>query len=731
MTVSADRLAEQFVLPPVIASGSALPDAPAGAAVAVTAVTGDGVSVEDGIIRLAGLAAVTAQIDVAVTEVVSGANIMRRFAVTVLPAAASVDLLAYSRTPTSQTEANNADVALSMHLALGGADGWAPLNENYGIFFPKTSEPVPANGPDESLIRSLRDPHLFALADGGYGIVATRVARGGASDGTQASSVLFARTDDLLSYTEVGMLDLGVADGVNDPASVWDSAAQRYVVSWTSDSGVTNYTTFADLADESTRGDVRRGTIAAAAGPSADGVADYATGNALPIPAETAEKLQVRFGPIVNTSAKVLDRVTVAQDAAISASDLPERVELGYSDGSEATRAIAWNAEELAAVDTAVPGEYTVTGTVKQPEYPTPFADERADPSVFRYEANGRVRFLMIATEDLNLNPVDPANGPHMPIRIADTIDDLSDDAIAAGRNVEIDLLRAGDEDAAGNVMTGCFWAPEFHVIDGKLSILFMPCYDGDNGRPDMWTGRASIIQLLQDAEGNDLDPAVPANWSRAEPVVRADGSILNPVQQISLDMTFFQDSGTSYYAWQMLGAIYLAEVDPANPTRLATEPVRILAPEYAWDNTIAEGPNVLERDGTLYLLYSGSTVGDTYTTGLAMAAADAGADLADPASWTKLNHPVQKSGMFNGEWQLGTGHGMWSSDEDGNLLYVFHARTDHNGLTGRDMFVRRVHFSADGMPVLDQESAEEVAPENRAVTVTVTVAPKPAFSSS
>ncbi|MFB7249905.1 family 43 glycosylhydrolase [Microbacterium sp. NPDC056234] len=718
----AQRLAEQFVIAPVVAAGAALPAAPVGATITVTDVAGAGVSVADGTISLAGDAAVRAEIEVAVTDESSGTDVLRRFVVTVLPASASVDLLAYSRTPTTANEANNADVALSVHLALAGSDGWAPLNDDYGIFFPKTSEEVPANGPSEALIRSLRDPHLFALPEGGYGIIATRVARGGASDGTQASHVLFARTDDLLSYTEVGMLDVGVTDGVNDPGAVWDSAAGRYVVTWTSDSGVANYTTFADLADGSTRGPVRRGAIAATAGAEADGVADYATGNAVPIPSDTAGALKVRFGPITNTTAEVLEGVTVAQGASFSASDLPERVELGYSDGSDATRAIAWNDDDLAAVDTSAPGDYVVTGRVKQPEYPTPFADERADPSVFRYEANGRTRFLMIATEDLNLNPVDPANGPHMPIRIAERIEDLSDDAIVAGRNVEIDLLTAGDEDAAGNLMTGCFWAPEFHVIDGKLSILFMPCYDGDNGRPDMWTGRASIIQLKQDASGADLDPAVPANWTRAEPVVRADGGILNPVQQISLDMTFFQDSGKSYYAWQMLGAIYIAEVDPTEPTRLTTEPVRILAPEYAWDNTIAEGPNVLERDGTLYMLYSGSTVGDTYTTGLATASAGAGADLADPASWTKLNYPVQKSGMFNGEWQLGTGHGMWSYDEDGNLLYVFHARTDHNGLTGRDMFVRRVHFSADGMPVLDQEAAEEVAPENRAVSVTVTV---------
>ena len=66
---------------------------------------------------------------------------------------------------------------------------------------------------------------------------------------------------------------------------------------------------------------------------------------------------------------------------------------------------------------------------------------------------------------------------------------------------------------------------------------------------------------------------------------------------------------------------------------------------------------------------------------------------------------------MFNGAWQLGTGHGMWSFDEDDNLLYVFHARTDNNGLSGRDMFVRRVHFAADGMPIFDMETDEEVAP--------------------
>ena len=98
------------------------------------------------------------------------------------------------------------------------------------------------------------------------------------------------------------------------------------------------------------------------------------------------------------------------------------------------------------------------------------------------------------------------------------------------------------------------------------------------------------------------------------------------------------------------------------------------------------------------------------------------GAALTDPATWNRLGHPIQKSGPYHGAMQLGTGHGMWSEDEHGNLLYVFHARTDHKGLTGRDTFVRRVHWAADGMPVLDMETEEELLPALREVEVTVRV---------
>ena len=94
-----------------------------------------------------------------------------------------------------------------------------------------------------------------------------------------------------------------------------------------------------------------------------------------------------------------------------------------------------------------------------------------------------------------------------------------------------------------------------------------MPCFDGPAadpdgtandraGKPDMWTGRCHIMQLRQDADGRDLDPRDPANWTVPEPILGPGERILNPVQRISLDMTVIVDSGRWYYAWQQVGSV-------------------------------------------------------------------------------------------------------------------------------------------------------------------------------
>ncbi|KFI63255.1 beta-xylosidase [Bifidobacterium cuniculi] len=61
--------------------------------------------------------------------------------------------------------------------------------------------------------------------------------------------------------------------------------------------------------------------------------------------------------------------------------------------------------------------------------------------------------------------------------------------------------------------------------------------------------------------------------------------------------------------------------------------------------------------------------------------------------------------------------------DEDGNLIYVFHAAEYENGrYGGRDVQVRRVHWAADGMPVMDMQADEELDPACRQVTMSIVV---------
>lgn len=691
----------------------------------------------------------------------------------------SSSLLVYTRTPTCRQEANNADIALSVHFALRSpvTGRWEPLNENYGICFARgvsksASVSTPAAHASQSSqisttacrvpgkdvhLKSLKDPFIGRAKDGTFVIMATRCERGGNPDGSEKNSVLLLTSADLLSWADRGVICFHVINlGVHHPHfSLTESGS--YEVIWQDDQDQTMHAVVTELSQEAAdQASVSRvSPVSTSVGnpdpayPADDlsvrSIPDIVPGNAIEISEFEARRLMTRFGRIYNTSVEVpdltlsgathgsdadrtesIEKKTTVQTAVkeVARALNQSRAHLHYSDGSQAQRAVQWDesAEQIAArlnaTNAAQGTTIRIHGHIRHVHEPVPFAVQRADPSIFAWKWNGKPVFLFTATEDQDGNCIDPACGPHLPVRMADSILDLSD--VRGGRAREVDLLRAGDCNSQGRKMTGCFWAPEFHIIGGRLSILFMPCFDR-NGKPDMWTGCCHIMQLKKSTDGRDLNPADPSSWSVPEPILRADGSELNPLQHISLDMTYFEDSGNSYYAWQQVGSVWIARVDPQHPTRLTSDPVQIIVPEFAWDNTIAEGPFVISHDGKLFLIYSGSLVGIDYTTGLATAPADKGADLTDPTTWTKLNYPLQKSGMYNGAWQLGTGHGMFSHDEDGNVIYVFHAANNRDGIYhGRDAQVRRVHWAADGMPILDMQDSEEVAPQLREVSARI-----------
>lgn len=700
----------RFVIPPVVASGWTAP-VPEGLSLALRSDT-DEIAINGTTVSTWAAVPVSARITATLTDARGeAAAVVKTFGVRVLPAGTARYVLAYTRAPLEPHVYSTA-LAHSMHLAIDAAPGrFEALNENYGVLFAKA---VPTGRVDFNEVRTMRSPFVFYQADGGFGVVATRADYDGAPDASARSSMLYFTSPDLRTFTEIGLVDLGTTTGVRDPRAIWDSALGQYLVSWIDSDGDVHSTTFAALDRPASRGEVRAGgpvlphppfpqPAAIAAVRGAD-LSNIVPSNILPVDAEVARRLEVRFGRIANVAVDVPD-MSVAVGRAHGLDTL--RAVLTYSDGSTAERPVIWDAEAVAAVDTDSPGTYTVEGTVKQTAYPFPFIRARADPTILRY----RGQYYFIATYDDEGGHV---GSPGMPIRAADSILELPG-------ATETQILNPGPGD-----IQGCFWAPELHAFGGALHVLFAPCI----GRESWQRVQAHVLELEPGG-----DPVRPDDWLPPRPVLQRDGTPLQLDPEhpgISLDMTYFEVEGESYVAWSQRyivgddigdAEIWIATIDPADPYRLTGEPVRIVTAEYGWDHNhaaVAEGAFVVQRAGTVYMTYSGSAVGPTYVTGLATA--PVGADLTDPAAWSKLSYPVLKTDRSIGQW--GPGHNSFVRDEDGNLVLVYHAKTDPRS-PERHTGLRRVHWASDGMPILDMTPEEEVAPELRRVRITVTVGPE------
>lgn len=741
------RLSSSLVVPPVVAGGTALPT--------VDGIRWSGDVVSDGV--LVNTTDQPRRAEVTASATFGSSSFRKTFSVTVLGTSSQL-LVGYTRTPTSDRDANQDTVARSIHLALGTSVADAqPLQGNYGIVF-AAGDYVGVDSVDQ---RGVADPSPFYFEDGRLGFISSRVFMSGATDPvTATSATVFRAADDRGSqFDELGTIDLGATNGVRTPRAVWDSGQQRYLISWSDDNGTAYHTTVTDLTrteweaapfapenngqrsrivSAGNRGDVVAGSPLGVASPSvagfADRVADAVPGGTLPVSASLGSALAERYNRVVNTAVQVTHpTVTAGDTGAVGATG----ARVTYSDGSSAERAVDWDPDDLARIAEAAEGTFTVSGTVRQKDYTVPFAANRADPTIYRYTRDGQTKYLFIATDDTNNNNIASA---HLPIRVADSFDALSD--AAGGAQREVDLLNRWtrrDTTADGRTIAGCYWAPEIHEIGGKLSILFSPCFNSGNpGANDGadWTTVQSHIMQLRDGG----DPANPDDWSKPAAVLSPVGAPLGRAgydRNISLDMTYFEANGQSYYAWSQryIGATvgdpltWIAKVDPAQPTRIVSEAKPIISPSLSWELRLAEGAFAMERDGKIYLIYSSDGVSPRYVVGGVWA--DADSDLLDIDSWHKYNTPLMKSvPMPDGvldylTYPQGPGHGAVTTDDDGNELYVYHTWGDGVGGNGRDTRIGRVHWAADGHPILDMTKDEEVAPALRSVTMTVTVKPR------
>jgi GH43 family beta-xylosidase len=147
---------------------------------------------------------------------------------------------------------------------------------------------------------------------------------------------------------------------------------------------------------------------------------------------------------------------------------------------------------------------------------------------------------------------------------------------------------------------------------------------------------------------------------------------------------------------------LYIAEM--SNPWTIASNRVRICANnDFRWERVgeapagrgLNEGPQVLQRNGRVFVVFSASGSWET-TYKLGLLELRAGGDPMQPEQWTKHAEPVFQAT----ERTWGVGHCSFTTSPDGaEDWFVFHAKrnTAHNW--DRVIHAQRFTWRGDGRP--------------------------------
>lgn len=736
---AADAAAERLLVDYQLTAGATLPTAIAAAPDAkVTWKSSDTSLVKDDgtVVGTNGDAEKT--VDLTATVTLGTTSTTKKFTgVRVMPKSAQ-KLSSYTR---DRSINGGSRVGNALHLALNNGTTTTALNTNYGVAFAEAKINATANT-ESTEVRGLVDPYLFQLKDGKYAYVAVFTdVNGNRVDGGQ---VAFSTSSNLTDWSgkpnedERGDMVTVTSDAtLFDAGSIaagYDASAGEYRISWKVN-GVAKYVTTKDFK---TFSEVKNGVGFERAQADLTGIdnAVAGSGNAIALTKDVADSLTERLGRVHNTGVEVPTDITV-QANKTTKDDLLAQINGGaeldngnlskgatatatYSDGSTFDFRVNWNQDDLNKIDLTEAGTYEISGTINQQNYSEqfPMMSNRADPNIVYY--NGK--YYAMGTSDTG-------GMKTLFIRSSDTLAGLKDQkagtATEGGYKVEgQDVYLFGENDGLGH--KGYHWAPELHVINGKLYCFYATFPAGKAGDENItnspnWAGPSAYVMELKDGG----DPTKTADWLEHR-VQAKDGGVLSP-HGLSIDMTYFEAGGKSYIAWsqgdqERKGAkanVSIAEVNSDKPWQAITEPQRLMRPEWGWElDGVNEGPNVLVSGGKVYMVFSAQLVTPQYATGMLIA--NVGDDLTDPASWTKSNYPWLHNGTFAG--QFGLGHNSYFTDPYGDTYNVYHAMTSGTNNTARHAGVVPVHFRADGTPIIDMTTSEELDQSKKNVTLKVVV---------
>ncbi len=311
----------------------------------------------------------------------------------------------------------------------------------------------------------------------------------------------------------------------------------------------------------------------------------------------------------------------------------------------------------------------------KKTSYNTPFIEQRADPYMYK-DDTGMYYFTASVPEY-----------DRIVLRRSDSIKGLQE--------AEEKVLWVKHEKGPQSLH---IWAPEIHKVNGEWYIYYAA---GDVD--DEWAIRPYVLHCT------GADPMVDA-WEELgmlQPHPEDEFSF----RAFSLDATVFEHQGEQYCIWaektgvgKQISNLYIAKME--SPTRLSTVQVLLTTPDYDWERVdfwVNEGPAILKHNGRIYVTFSASATGACYCMGLLYAQENA--NLLDPTSWTKLNHPVLQTDETVGIY--GPGHNSFVKAEDGQTdLCIYHARP-YDEIIGNPLYdpnrhamIMKVEYDENDFPI-------------------------------
>lgn len=232
------------------------------------------------------------------------------------------------------------------------------------------------------------------------------------------------------------------------------------------------------------------------------------------------------------------------------------------------------------------------------------------------------------------------------------------------------------------------FWAPEMHFIDGRWYI-----YTSTRNSETEWTKHIICLRAKTDDPFDGFEFAAH----------------INP-DLYAIDPTIYQDKKNnklyiSYSIAYHCGKQVVAIQEMKSPTEPIGEYGIISEPEYDWelvppyvgDVTINEGSYFIEKDGRLFIVYSGNGCwSDDYVLGILEFVGD---DILSKDSWVKDSVPF----MTKGNGNYGPGHATFFYSPDRTELWICHHCLKESDPEVKEMarycHCQKVFFDETGFP--------------------------------